>query len=186
MKEKPFISGLCILALLTACSAIKTRYAYDTESDLAGLKTYAWLPAPEPKAGDSPEQAERMRTVERLLQSTVNEELARMGLRRVHRDPDFLVSCHVTLAGKIDVDDWGYSYAARRRYRNPKGFGVVEVARYDKGTLIIDFLSPDTKKVVWRGEAQAGLDPERTPEQGEKIGEKAVKKILKHFPPPAS
>ena len=185
MKAMHVILWLCILSLVTGCSAIKTRYAYDTEADLTGLKTYAWLPQPDPSPGESPEEDDLKRTRARMLRASVDEELAREGMRLVTRDPDFLVSCHVIVEGKIEVDDWGYSYAARKRYRNPKGFGMVEVEQYDKGTLIIDFLTPGTKELIWRGEAQAGLDPKRTPEKGGEIGAKAVKKILSHFPPPA-
>ena len=176
--------GICILLLVAGCSSIKVRYSYDTEADLARLRTYAWVPRPAPAKDVSAGMAARMSALDEQIRADVNKELSSKGMRPDPATPDFLVSYHVTVEEKIEVDDWGYSYAARKRYRSSKGFGIGEGVQYEKGTLIIDFVNPKTNTLLWRGEAQAGLAPDRTEKQGEKICEKAVGKILKNFPPP--
>lgn len=186
LNSRSAVHALCVALLFAGgCSSIKVRYTYDTEMDLERLKTYAWLPhTPESSepSGDStamnPGLADRIR-------SDVDEQLARKGLHLDPKNPDFLVTYHVTVEDKINVDDWGYSYSARTRYRSAKGFGIVEVKKYEKGTLILDFVAPDTMKLLWRGEAQGGLDPKRTPKEGAKTVDRALAKILKDFPPPA-
>jgi hypothetical protein len=178
--------GICILLVVAGCSSIKVRYAYDTEADLAGLKTYAWVSRPAPAEGVAADRAARLCSLDQQIRAEVDEGLSGKGMRPDPAAPDFLVDYHVTVEDKIDVDDWGYSYAARKRYRNPKGFGMVEVAQYEKGTLIIDFVNPKTNQLIWRGEAQGGLAPDRTEKQGDKICETAVRKILTTFPPSES
>jgi len=176
--------GLCVLWMLAGCSSFKVRYAYHGGTDFARMKTYAWMPEAAPPAGETDEAAANRCARDEHIRAAVDEGLARKGLRRVSADPDVLVTFHVTVEERIDVDDWGYTYAARKRYRNPKGFGMVEVAQYEKGTLILDLVDPGTRELVWRGEAQGGLNPERTQKQGAKLCDEAVKKVLKKFPPP--
>jgi len=186
VKPRYAAIGLCVLLLAAGCSSVKTRYAYDSGADLEQLRTYAWIPPPAPSPDEPADETERRSARDQWIRQAVDEQLARKGLRMVASDPDLLVIFHVIREDKIDVDDWGYSYAARKRYRNPKGFGMVEVAQYEKGTLILDFVNPGTNQLVWRGEAQGGLAPDLTEKQGKKICDKAVEKVLKHFPPPAS
>ena len=55
----------------------------------------------------------------------------------------------------------------------------------EEGTLILDFVDTRSKKMIWRGSANADVSDATTPEKREKIIDDAVENILKYFPPPS-
>ena len=61
--------------------------------------------------------------------------------------------------------------------------GGVSTIHYQQGTLILDFIDPKTKNLIWRGVAE-GVVPARTsPEKSEKKINEVVQQMLKKFPP---
>jgi hypothetical protein len=62
----------------------------------------------------------------------------------------------------------------------------VSAFQYEEGSLILDFVDPQTKQLIWRGSAKAEVDDVKTPEKREALIDEAVQKILKNFPPPSS
>ena len=59
------------------------------------------------------------------------------------------------------------------------GTASTHVYTYTRGTLIIDFWSPETKKLVWRGSATAVV--KENPQNAERQIQKAVKKIARKW-----
>jgi hypothetical protein len=53
------------------------------------------------------------------------------------------------------------------------------------GQLDLDMYEASKKDIVWRGTASKTIDPKAKPEKQEKNINKAVKKLLKNYPPPA-
>ena len=51
------------------------------------------------------------------------------------------------------------------------------------GQLDLSMYDPAAKQLVWRGTATKTLDPKAKPEKKEKNIAKAVKKLLKNYPP---
>jgi hypothetical protein len=84
----------------------------------------------------------------------------------------------------INVRPWGYGYGPYGRYWGGYwGYGGVSVYKYEEGTLIIDFVEPNSKNLLWRGAAKSEIDNARTPEKRDKMINDSVQEILKHFPP---
>ena len=52
------------------------------------------------------------------------------------------------------------------------------------GTLGLDVYDPAVKQLVWRGRASKTIDPNAKPEKRQKNFDKAMKKLLKNYPPP--
>ena len=59
--------------------------------------------------------------------------------------------------------------------------GYVE--NYDQGTLVLDIVDGRSNELVWRGTAQARIDPSNSPEERQRRINEAVRKILDRFPP---
>jgi hypothetical protein len=57
------------------------------------------------------------------------------------------------------------------------------VDTYDVGTLLIDFISPQSNNVIWRGSGQSRIQELKTPEERQERIQDAVDRILKQFPP---
>jgi hypothetical protein len=51
------------------------------------------------------------------------------------------------------------------------------------GTVALDFYDPAAKQLIWRGEATKTLDPSSNQEKNQRNLDKAMEKLLKHFPP---
>lgn len=59
----------------------------------------------------------------------------------------------------------------------------MDIYEYEEGSLILDFVDPKTKNLIWRGSGKAQVDSAMTPESRDKLINEAVAKILKNFPP---
>ena len=57
------------------------------------------------------------------------------------------------------------------------------VYTYDQGSLIIDIVEPDSRKLIWRGSATDEVNFSNTPEQKERKINEAVEKLLEPFSP---
>lgn len=97
------------------CSTVSVNYDYDPTAKFTGLKTFMWLPDPEP--------VERHTLVLKRVERAAKRELESKGMVLVPDNPDFLVSVHGERESKISVTDWGFSYvtgAAESMYINMK------------------------------------------------------------------
>lgn len=178
------IKSICILFLLVAavgCSTIyDVQYDYDKATDFVALETYDWLPVPDKADIDS---LDVMR-----VQKAVNTQLQAKGLRQTSENPDFLIAEHLGREDKVSVRNWGYDYGPYGGYWGGgyRGPGGVSSFQYEEGSLILDFVDPQTKQLIWRGSAKAEVGDVRTVEKREALINEAVRKILQNFPPPAS
>jgi len=154
-------------------------YDYDKQFNFAEIKTFAWMQVPEKASIDS-------FAVQRV-KNAVNAQLKEKGFTMTTSNPDFLIAEHLGKKDKVQVDSWGYGYGARGAYWGG-GYGGAGVSTYEyqEGSLILDFVNAKTKQLIWRGSAKAEVQNIRTPEKSEKVINKAVKMILKKFPPPSA
>ena len=174
------IHVILMVVFVVGCSTVyDVQFDYNTKTDFTNLKTYNWLPVPEKADIDS---LDAMR-----VQKAVNTEMQAKGLRLTSGIPDFLIAEHLGKKDKVSVRDWGYTYGPYAGYWGGYwGPGGVSTFQYEEGSLILDFVDPQTKELIWRGSAKAEVDDVRTPEKREALINEAVQKILKNFPPPSS
>ena len=59
----------------------------------------------------------------------------------------------------------------------------IDVYQYEEGNLILDFIDPKSKELIWRGSAKAVVGNEKTPEERQKKIEETIQKILEKYPP---
>lgn len=146
------------------------------------LKTFDWLPVPQHLDINSLDIIR--------IKKAVTSELEIKGIVRTKDNPDFLIAEHIKTKDKIDVSTWGYGpYIGSGRHSRHIGFwgyGDVRVYQYEEGTLILDFVDPETKDVIWHGTAKSVVDDTMVSEERENLINEAVKKILRNFPPPSS
>ena len=154
-----------LAAALSACSTMTVNTDHDPEARFAELESYAWLPRPERDTGDP--RVDDNPLLETRIRTAVDRTLASKGFRQESSGaPDFLVGYHVTLDQKTSVTvindyyryspGWGYRYGARYRPYRAYGYsGPPEtyVHQYDVGTLIVDVVLPEERRLIWRGAA---------------------------------
>jgi hypothetical protein len=84
---------------------------------------------------------------------------------------------------KLRGTQWNYpDYYSYRTYR---GARAINYYQYQEGTLILDFVEPFSKTLIWHGSARVAIDYANTPEKREKLIKEAMQKILQNYPPPS-
>jgi hypothetical protein len=156
------------------CSTLSVNTDYDKSLTFSGLKTYFWLPAPR-KLRDDPRVD--LEALDSRVKSAVDEVLSEKGFSRLTSgEPDFLVVYNVTLDRKVIATTLDSTHAATR----PPGWASFD---YEEGTLILNILKADTRKLMWQGRAQDEVSFVANPEKRKEQINKAVRLMLEDFPP---
>lgn len=173
------VVGILALAL-AACSSVQVNQDWDPSASFDGQKTWAWQ-------GSTPDPTGNTRLDDPLLharvQSAIEKSLAEKGYAKAPSGkPDFQVAYHVALQQKLDARTIYTGYGPYRGWYGVGGTQTV-VDTYDVGTLLIDFISPETNNVIWRGSGQSRIQELKTPLERQARIQDAVDRILKQFPP---
>ena len=176
MKSAALFFVLFFTSSHIACSPIyNVSYDYDQNFKLATISTFDWLPIPK-EANINSLDAVR-------IKKAANAELQAKGLILTSENPDFLIAADIVTKEKQRITTWGYPYYDS--YRTYGGSWELDYYQYEEGTVILDFLEPVSKKLIWRGAAKVALDYANTPEKRDKLIKEAVHKILQNYPPPS-
>ena len=163
---KAFTAGVfaCCIAVAIGCTAYRVSHDYDPGADFSALRTYDWL---DPAEGGG---LEPNALIDARVKDAVNAQLEAKGLRRDPKSPDFLIAYDISKKGRVRVEN--YTFIADKKLRT-----------YEEGTLVLDFVAPNGKDLLWQGVARRTLDSRPTPEKIDKRIQGAVEEILAAFPP---
>lgn len=182
---RSMIALLVFSALALACSGIRVDHDYDPSADFGQLRTWSW----HPHAGKSRDPRLDNALLDSRIRKAVETELAAKGYTLlVAGEPDFQVTYHLSVEGKLQVDtvyrDYPRGSYGRVGYRRG-GWGYTEtrVREYDEGTLLIDVLQAESGALLWRGSGVATVREQSSPDERTKRINTAVNKILAKFPP---
>ena len=188
-KSAFFASVVCALVLLMfgaiGVLAQDVRYDFDKNKDFSKYKTYKWVPI---KGADQPDEL-----TGKKLTAAVNAELATKGLTMTDSDTADLYIGYQTAIGTEKQftsynTGWGYGPGWGGGWYGYGG-GMSSTTTYGStstvyvGQLDLSMYDPAAKQMVWRGTVSKTLDPKAKPEKKEKNIGKAVKKLLKNYPP---
>jgi len=182
LKKRSLV--LFVIAMLWGCQSwINITNTYDPDANFADLKTYAWVPDSEATPGG---QKITKIPLDGYLRNAVENTLAAKGYQKVTPDTaDFEIIYHAALTKTSDQtlnDQSGFT-----PINSPRSIAVgaydVPVNDYPTGTLIIDIVNPKTRHLIWRGSAQGQLNQNPGVEERKEKIDRAVKEILKPFPP---
>ena len=154
---------LCALLLAAGCSSVSVSNDFDSKVDFSSLHTYSWVEVPQSTSENVQRELATNSLIEGRVKKAVNRQLAAKGLRETTQDPDFLIAFHTGVQDKTDIQSWGYGYG----YWGMRGGGVSTI-NYQEGTLILDFIDPKTKNLIWRGVGKKVISEKTTPEKSEK------------------
>jgi hypothetical protein len=169
--------GLLLTAVLAAaCAATSVKTDFDRRADFDRYQTYAIRSGPVVREADAEELPPTV--VRDRVQGALERELAELGMAPAgQRTPDIIITYAVTaerdpeLVETVGGDpNWNYG-----------GYNVFP-RDVDRGTLVIDVIDTDAKKLVWRSIARAEDEDVRSTD----FIERAVEKAMKQFPPDVS
>ena len=159
-----------LLCCIVLAQSVRTSYVPGT--NLSKYHTYAWVAI---KGGEHPDPS-----VDVPIKQSIDSQLAAKGLAKTDGIADLNVEYQVAIS-KVQTwqtyEDWGS--AALLDGRIPQRKRVT----LDVGTLVLDLYDRAAKELVWTGQANKTIDPNSSREARQKAVEKAVKNLLKDFPP---
>lgn len=167
------ILPLLLVVVMAGCSGIKVSTDYDRKADFTKYKTFNFS-----KEVDKVTLNDLNR---RRLKDAITKEMEAKGFQ-VSNTPDVLVNAFVKGRTK-------YTATANTNYMGGpfmyyRGWGssntYVDVNKSIEGTLFIDLIDVQEKKMIWEGVAEGLVNP-RTETREEKINS-VVAMIFKSFP----
>jgi len=183
MSNVQRLAGTLVIAALSGCSAtttsmkqIEIRTSHDPGASFPEVGSYSWMQRP----GKLVEDARFDKTTVPIrMRETIERELARKGYeqRGLGYRVDFMVCYHFALEKDLDAAN----VARQHGYTSKDVEGPGQ--RFEKGSLIIDIVHPETKKLMWRGIAEAEIVVSVSEEEKLRRTNEAVKRILAKFPP---
>jgi hypothetical protein len=186
MRRLLFLFFLGILFAATAAMGQDVRYNFDKNTDFSHFKTYKWVMIKDaPTAND---------LVAKQIRDAVDKELATKGLTKIDDDSANLFVGYQAGVGQEKEftsfsSDWGYGGGWYRGGWYGPGGGMSTTTGSTStiyvGQLAVDMYDSANRDLVWRGVASKTLDPKAKPEKQQKNLAKAVKKLLKNYPPSA-
>ena len=183
MKRVLFLS-VGILVTISAF-AQDVRYNFDKNADFSKFKTYKW---------ETLKDAQKVNDlVDKQIVDAVDAELATKGLTKVTEDSANLYIGYQAGIGQEKQftsysSDWGYGpgWYGGGWYGGGPSMGTTtgQTSTIYIGQLALDMYDSANKDLAWRGIASKTIDPKAKPEKQQKNLAKAVKKLLKNYPPP--
>jgi hypothetical protein len=173
------------LVLVGMANAQDVRFNYDKSADFTKYKTYKWVDI---------KTSDKDAMVDSQIKSTIDAELATKGLSKSESDAvDLFIGYQVAISTEKQVNtfssDFGYGggWGPYGRYGGMGGMGsstsTSTTSTLYVGSLQLDFYDVPTKKAVFRAVGTKTLDAKAKPEKRQKNLSKAIKKMLKDYPP---
>lgn len=185
MKKVLFFSVIGLLLAASAALAQDVRYNFDKNADFSKFKTYKWVALKD--------TAKPNDLVNKQIMDTVDAELATKGLTKIDDDSANLYIGYQAGIGQEKQftsysSDWGYGGGWYRGgwYGGAGGMSTTtgQTSTIYVGQLGLDMYDPANRSLVWRGLVSKTIDEKAKPDKQQKNLAKAVKKLLKNYPPP--
>jgi uncharacterized protein DUF4136 len=184
MKRILFLSAVSLL-VATAAFSQDVRYNFDKNADFSKFKTYKWVTLKDAATVND--------LVNKQIIDAVDAELTTKGLTKVTDDTANLYVAYQAAVGQEKQftsysSDWGYGGGWYRGGWYGGGMGMSTTSGQTStiyvGQLAVDMYDSANKDIAWRGVASKTIDAKAKPEKQQKNLAKAVKKLLKNYPPP--
>jgi uncharacterized protein YxeA len=179
---------LCLIPLLLlvagTAAAQDVRYNFDKTSDFTKYKTYKWVEIKE---------SDKDPLIQSQIRAAFDTELATKGFTLTDSDkPDLYVAFQTAITTEKQVNtfssDFGYGpgwgpYGYGGYGGMSSGTSTSTTSTLYIGAIQLDFYEVTGKKPVFRVVASKTIDTKAKPDKQAKNLAKAVKKMLKEFPP---
>ncbi len=164
---KRFMLLMALFPLLYAC-APRVAVDYNNKIDYSKYRTFTWMDS-DVKAGQNPLYYNQIATDN--VENTVEQVMKGKGLKENTKNPDLLIGYHFFVEDKTRTvtspnsafygpyggwgrwgwGGWGPGYwgwGGQQQYQE----------QYKSGTVVVDMVDADTKKLVWRGSIEDAIN----------------------------
>lgn len=178
---------LLLLLIVSSCTPVlNVQSNYDHEVNFSKFRNYGWYQVESPIVRAD---LKYNTSINQQIKAAIESELVRNGMLPADTNPDLLIAYDIALPPTLDPTsdgslstNFGYSYWYGYRYNySPASVDDFRnIQEYPSGTLVIDLIDADTNELVWRGWAEADIDPISI---AERDLNRVVANIMSQFPP---
>jgi uncharacterized protein DUF4136 len=153
---------VALLLILIGCAPATVSTSTAPNADLSTRHTFAWEPNGQ-MGGELDDSIAGQN-----IHAAVNDALEAHGFRPAAGQlPDMLVDYHVRLQNESEIEG---------------GRWQVQEYQYTVGTLIVALVAPETKRFLWRADAQGTVDRSASGDNQAQDIRNAVQKMFANFP----
>lgn len=167
-------AALPLLWLLTGCASVIVDY--DREARFTGYTSYAFMAPTDDKDYLTLDAAR--------IERSLNRELTARGLApALEEDADILVRYDIET--EIRNESSGFSYGLGYG-RGAFGLGVMtppDSHEVREGKLVVEFVTPEDKRAIWRGAARRNLTEGMRPDARQALIDQLIIEMLEKYPP---
>jgi hypothetical protein len=185
------IGAVFTLTAHAVLEAVDVKTAHDKAFDFKPMKTWGWNPGgaghvkmARTKDDDSESMQKR---VDPLIRKAVAEEMAKRGLKETASNPDLMVTYYLLLTVNVETQQFGQFVPTAVVWEVPLFTTATQSFKVlNRGSLVLDMASKNAKDkdgVVWRGVAEAQLEPDASPQKRESKLKEAVRDLIRKYPP---
>jgi hypothetical protein len=171
-RERTIALGSVTLLVLAGIAAAQdVRYNFMPGTNFSKYHTYKWVSI---EGASHPNQI-----VDAEIKQAVDEQLTSKGLTKTDNEKaDLYVGYQVAVDQERQWNGFGMGGGLRWG-----GMASATSSTINIGDLVIDMYDPGTKQLVWTGTVTKTLDPSSNQEKNMKNLNKAMAKLMKHYPP---
>lgn len=157
-----------VLCLGMTAMAQDVQFDYARSADFRAYRTYQW--AADSRLAHGPNQL-----MDQNIKRAVERQLFLKGLRRVDSGADMHLTYQVAVQRERHIE----AYGVGPRWAGP---GRVTTSTTDTGRIVIEFVDPFKKQVLWRGSVAKTLDIKSDPDKNYRNLEKTIAKLFQNYP----
>ena len=169
-NSRIMMTSTLMLVLASASVAAQVKTDYDRSANFGQYKTYSW---------------QQVNTRDQLMvdriKSAVNAALAAKGWTEVPSGGNAALVAVETTRNQQTLDTFYNGFGGGRRWGGGFGTATTTVQTYKVGTLVVDIVDANSKKLIWRGSASDTLS--NNSDKNIKELDKGVNKMFSRFPP---
>ncbi|MBK1877601.1 DUF4136 domain-containing protein [Pelagicoccus mobilis] len=184
--KKRVVSLITLLIAVLALPGCKTTSLVRVESDnsitnqIASLSTFGWV------EGSTVQGKDRIHKIPQLdenIRAAVNAFLEIKGyVLTAPQKADMHLIYHVSLTDASESTSMGTAVSRDFEWNQEPSEARDLVIEYERGSLLLDVMNPETGKVMWRGLVSQIVDPERPQRTRRAKAFKNIEKLLEEFP----
>lgn len=157
-----------VVGLASCASPRQANIDYDRTVDFSQYQTFAFYQAAAAPAGDSEQAAKPAYDplLDQHFKAAISREMTALGYRLDESAPQLLVNYQTNVENREDIRsspftiNAGYGYFGRNSafsFGFPLYGGGVEKVNYKVGTILIDVIDANAKRVIWQGVLEGRL-----------------------------
>ncbi len=174
LKGKLILLSIGLVTVIGCTPALVVHQDFDPTANFGQHRTYHWYTT---EVAGLEHQLDNRERIGRSVKLAVESALLQRGMSPTTESPDVLVAYYVSVGGQQGLDSdnassIGYGFTGIPNFKDTNA--------YSAGTLVIDLVQANSNELIWRGWAEAEINPDSLVEADIT---RAVNYILAQYPP---